>query len=277
MPSEHVRWQRWLPLCLLLALLLSAPGDRSVRHSKTSSLPSFRLLTYNVDWNSPRPDLAVEVIRNSGADIVCLQETTPRLEWLLRIKLARAYPFAAFRDSKTRTGGGCAFLSKVATREIVFIPSESGWFAGWIMAFETSTGPVQVLNLHLRPPVGDDGKWNSIVDYFSTSKDRLREVERFFAKCQPGLPILVAGDFNDGDGSLPVDWLSNRLTNALSQFDKKTPTWRGRLGNTTLNLRLDHVFYSSQLRCRSARVIRAGVSDHFPVEAVFTRSLGTAP
>jgi hypothetical protein len=83
---------------------------------------------------------------------VCLQETTPEWERFLTRDLGAEYSFAKFRESKGRMGGGLAFLSKVPARDVAYIPSETGWFDGWIVEFATAAGPVQVLNVHLRPP-----------------------------------------------------------------------------------------------------------------------------
>jgi endonuclease/exonuclease/phosphatase family metal-dependent hydrolase len=226
------------------------------------------VLTYNVNWGGPGADLAADVIRRSGADIVCLQETTPEWERFLRDALRREYPFAEFRYSKLRAGGGLAFLTKKRGREVAYIPSDTGWFDGWIMAFGTALGPMQVLNIHLRPPVSDNGSWVS--GYINTRDDRMHELERFYNRREPNLPLLVAGDFNDGENSRAVEWLeSNGLINALPQFDRNTPTWQWRVGAVTLRRRMDHILASSPLHCCSARVLKAGASDHFPVEAVF--------
>src|SRR6185436_19741557 len=99
--------------------------------------PHLRVLTYNVNWGAPRMELAAELIRASRAQIICLQETTPQWEQYLKQALARDYPFTEFRDSKTRPGGGLAFLSTRPFQEVAYVPSETGWFDGWIMRFET--------------------------------------------------------------------------------------------------------------------------------------------
>lgn len=213
----------------------------------------------------------MRIIRESRADIICLQETTPHWENFLRAALRREYPFAEFRDSKGRMGGGLAFLSKIPAREIAYVLSETGWFDGWIMGFETTLGVVQVLNVHLRPPVSDSGSWVS--GYVSTRDDRVREMERFWGRRRDGVPTLVVGDFNDGANSRVLRWLKERgMENALPQFDRRTPTWQWQTSVATLSRRMDHVMYSPELHCGSARVIQAGASDHFPVEAVFTRA-----
>jgi endonuclease/exonuclease/phosphatase family metal-dependent hydrolase len=169
-----------------------------------------------------------------------------------------------------RSGGGLGFLSKLPAREVAYIPSETGWFDGWIMSFETAQGPVQVLNVHLHPPVSESGSWVS--GYLTTRDDRLKEIERFFAKRNPQQPSLVMGDFNDGEKSPAVEWLEkNKMANALPEFDSYTKTWEWRTSMVTLKRRMDHILYSPDLHCYSAQVLHEGASDHFPVQAVFTQ------
>lgn len=233
--------------------------------------PHFRVLTYNVNWGGARPDLAVEIIRRSRAEIVCLQETTPQWEQYLRQELGRDYRFAEFRNSKNRAGGGLGFLAKVPAREVAYIPSETGWFDGWIMKFETAVGPVQIINVHLRPPVSDRGSW--ISGYFSTDQDRKQEIERFYSRRERQIPTLALGDFNDGENSSVVRWLESKgMINALPQFDRYSPTWQWQTSVVTLKRRMDHILYSPELHCSAAQVIPAGASDHFPVEAILTKA-----
>lgn len=256
---------------LLVLTLALATGCRSIRRPETPAGPHFRVLTYNLNWGGTRPDLAAKAISDSAADIVCLQETTPEWEQVLRRTLSKDYSFVEFRHSGTRYGGGLAFLSKLQGTEVAFVPSQTGWFDGWIMNFETALGPVQVLNVHLRPPISDSGSWVS--GYFSTRDDQVRELELFYGKRARSLPMLVAGDFNASQTSPVVKWLQMiGLSSALPRFDASTPTWRWKYGVVSLRRRIDHILFSPELHCSFARVIREGASDHFPVEAVFASS-----
>jgi vancomycin resistance protein VanJ len=231
------------------------------------------MLTYNINWGAPDPESAAKILLESGADIVCLQETTPEWEHYLRGSLGQNYSFMQFRSSAGRMGGGLAFLSKLPARDIAYVPSESGWFDGWLMAFETPFGPVQVLNVHLHPPVSERGSFTPSA-YFGTGQDRLEEIQRFYEQRRPGLPMLIAGDFNDVEHGAAIKWLkSEGMLNALQQFDRYTPTWEWKTSVITLHRRMDHIFYSPDLHCCSARVLRAGASDHFPVTAVFVTGL----
>ena len=256
---------------LLVGLIAIVAGCRSPRQAEAPIRPHLCVLTYNVDWSCARPELAVQIIRESRADIVCLQETTPQWEQFLRQSLGHDYPFAEFRESKNRFGGGLAFLSKFPAREIALVPSETGWFDGWIMGFETLIGSLQVLNVHLHPPVSDNG--GSVRGYLFTRDDRLQEMKRFYGQRRSEIPMLIAGDFNDGEDSAVQQWLKKQgMTNALPEFDRDSPTWRWRSGILSLTRRMEHIVYSPGLHCCSARVIREGASDHFPVEGVFIRA-----
>jgi len=253
-----------------LVLLVIAAGCHSVRPPEQATTPHFRLMTYNVNWGQPRPELAVEIIRREKPDIVCLQETTPQWEQYLRATLAREYPHMSFRSSEGRAGGGLGFLARVKTAEVAYIPSDTGWFDGWVMQFTTPAGPVQMLNVHLRPPVSDRGSWVS--GYVTTGDDRERELKRFYEQTRRDVPLIVAGDFNDGEGSGVVRWLQDKgMRNALPEFDRSTPTWEWQTSALTLRRRMDHVVYGPELYCYEARVIRSGASDHFPVVATFGR------
>jgi endonuclease/exonuclease/phosphatase family metal-dependent hydrolase len=256
---------------ILLLLVAVTCGCRTTRTATIPESPQLRVLTYNVNWGGARPDLAAEIIRRSGAEIVCLQETTPQWAAYLRQSVGREYPFMEFRDSAQRMGGGLAFLAKRAGAEVAYVPSGTGWFDGWIMGFETELGPVQVINVHLRPPISDSGSWVS--GYFTTGDERRRELERFYRARDPQTPTLVLGDFNDGEDSAVVEWLEAQgMKNALPQFNRYQPTWQWKTSLLTLKRRMDHVFYSPQFDCANAQVTPAGASDHFPVEAILVRA-----
>jgi endonuclease/exonuclease/phosphatase family metal-dependent hydrolase len=260
--------KRWLAFILVAGLTC---GCGTTRIATVPDAPHIRVLTYNVNWGGARPDLAVEIIRRSGAEIVCLQETTPQWAHYLRQTLGRDYRFMQFRDSQNRMGGGLGFLAKVPAREVAYIPSETTWFDGWIMQFETAIGAVQVINVHLRPPISDRGSWVS--GYFTTDDDRRLEMEKFYARRESQTPTVVLGDFNDGESSAVVRWLEGKgLRNALPQFDRYHPTWQWQTSVVTLKRRMDHIFYSPEFDCAAARVIPGGASDHFPVEAILAKA-----
>jgi len=237
--------------------------------------PSFKIMTFNINWGGWRPDLSTRAILDSGADIVCLQETTPAWETYLRPVLATRYPHALFRHG--RGAGGMAVFSRWPLRESARATPPAGWFFGWVLLADTPAGTVQVLSVHLRPSLSDSGSV-SLGAYFSASGRRRKEVEFLHGLLEPGRPTLILGDFNEDEGSDAVEWLTDRgFSDALSTFDRKTPTWRWPTAMWTFTDRFDHILYSPELYCCRAEVVRAGSSDHLPVTAVFDRRMRLSP
>src|SRR6185503_13255644 len=230
-------------LAALVVLAIAGAGCHSLRTPEEPTGPHVRVLTYNVNWGGARPDLTAQAILEADADIVCLQETTPEWEQYLKRTLIKGYPSMEFRNSTTRMGGGLAILAKLPFQEAAYVPSETGWFDGWLVKCATAIGPVQIINVHLRPPISDSGSWVS--GYFTTATDRKTEMQRFFGAREKGLPTLVMGDFNDGEKGLPVRWLESQgLDNALPQFDRSNPTWTWQYGVVKLRRRMDHILYT---------------------------------
>jgi endonuclease/exonuclease/phosphatase family metal-dependent hydrolase len=155
---------------LLASILLLFCGCGTVRQPVAPTGPHFRIITYNINRGSNPAQIAA-VLKSDQADIICLQEADG-FERPLRAALSNDFPTIEFRDSDTRVGGEYAFLSKFEAREIAWIDSDTDWFGAWIMAFETPLGRVQVLNVHLKPPISRGGSW--VAGYFTTRDDRRR-------------------------------------------------------------------------------------------------------
>jgi endonuclease/exonuclease/phosphatase family metal-dependent hydrolase len=230
-------------------------------------------MTYNLNWaGGNRPVASLDLIKESAPDVVALQETHPQWEMLLRQHLGELYPHMLFHDGGRRRGGGKALLSRYPLTDIKPIPSTTGWFDGLLAVTETPLGRIQILNVHLRPPAGDDGRFSFWV-LASAGEHHVAELNRFTQTLDPELPAIVLGDFNEKPGGRGCKNLkTSGYTNALHQFDRKTPTWTYQAGAIRLARQMDHIFYSSQLHCFSARVLRGGSSDHHPVVAVVGES-----
>ena len=185
-------------------------------------------------------------------------------------RLSDRYPHMAFRHSGG--AGGLAVLSRRPFAELDYVTSPGGWFPAWRVVLRTPLGRVQVLQLHLRPPVSDGGSFVS--GYFTTPKFRRMEVEHFTRCLDARLPTLVVGDFNEDRGGRALRYLRDHgLKSVLPEYQPDATTWRW---NTSLGIRLthtlDHIVYGPRLEPLEARVVRAGRSDHMPVLAVFQRS-----
>jgi endonuclease/exonuclease/phosphatase family metal-dependent hydrolase len=161
-------------------------------------------------------------------------------------------------------------MSSVPIRSIDELPSVAGPFFAWRVVLDAPGGPLQVLNLHLRPPMSDDGSW--IVGYFSTRDSREREVAWHLARLDPALPTLIVGDFNEeGDGQAVRYAVERGYTDAIGQFAGGRRTWEWPVGAITLRFQLDHILYDPRLIAVAAGVVEGGRSDHKPVWADLER------
>ncbi len=242
-----------------------------VRTPRSPAGPHLRVLTWNVNWGCASPAVVVESLLRSGADVVCLQETTPAWEGFLRPGAAKTYPHMSFRHCGA--AGGLACLAKAPFRELSLLPPTAGWFPAWAIEAQTPVGAVQFLLVHLRPPLSERGGVGFLGSaYFRTQDVRREEMEGFGGAIDPSRPAIVLGDFNEGDRGNAVRWcIAHGMTDALAEYDRKTDTWHWRTSLGTMERRLDHILYSSHLDCIAASVLNCEGSDHLPVQAIFER------
>jgi endonuclease/exonuclease/phosphatase (EEP) superfamily protein YafD len=220
--------------------------------------------SYNVNFGLAGDGPTIEAIRALGADVVFLQETHRGWERPLRDALADDYPHIEFRHHRTRPGG-LAVLSKLAFDAGDVIAETAGSFPAWRVELDSEIGRVQVLNVHLYPPVlryRPDGWWAA---YFESQKTHLAEIKAFIAELDPELPAVVLGDFNEDAGGPAVKHLlAGGFVHALTE---RTPTWRWDTRFGTIHWELDHILLGPGLRAVAARVDTGGNSDHVPLVA----------
>jgi endonuclease/exonuclease/phosphatase (EEP) superfamily protein YafD len=230
---------------------------------------SVRVLTYNVNFGIAGDAATIGAIRDAHADLALLQETNAGWERALRAALGGEFAYMAFRNRGD--AGGLAVLSRLPITVDFLPPPEEGWFPAARILVETSFGPIQVLSVHLHPPVSEGGSF--LTGHFTTPPVRLGEMRSFFGRLAPGYPTIVAGDFNEEeDGDVLKFLVGKGLRSALARFAPDRPTWRWNTVVGTLHRQLDHVMYGERLEALSAEVRDAGRSDHLPVIAVIAAS-----
>ena len=227
--------------------------------------PALLVMTYNVNFGTAGDPEILELIAGSGADLVLLQETTPRWEKALREALVGRYPNMAFLPSDRRAGG-LAFLSRHPLEPRESSRSPIGWFPAWRAVAHTPIGPVQLLNLHLRPPGRDGGSY--LRGYMTSQEDRLRETLAHLELVDPALPTIIAGDFNEDSRGRSLRHLAGRgFDGALERFRPFQHTWRWQTAMGTVRWQLDHILTGPRLEAIDAWVLQGGGSDHLPVLA----------
>jgi endonuclease/exonuclease/phosphatase family metal-dependent hydrolase len=230
-------------------------------------------MTYNVNFGIPGDAPTMDALAAGDADLVVLQEINHAWELALRARFAARYPVIELHP---RGGaGGVGFLSRLPVRASALLKAEGdGWFPALAAVVQAPFGPLQVLVVHLRPPVSDGGSY--VTGHFIAPAVHEREITRFLAALEPDVPTLVAGDFNEEEDGRALTVLARRgFRSALPEFAPERRTWRWSTGVGTLERRFDHLVYDARLVPLSADVIEAGRSDHLPVVGVFARAGGT--
>lgn len=224
-------------------------------------------MTYNLDYRNLDVGPTLDAIEAGDADIVLLQEVSRVWRDALLARFARGYPHHHVH-LHTRHAGGLAVLSKplIERDELWAAPRETGaWFPAERLVVTTAFGPLQLLNVHLRPAL-DRGSW--IRGFMTTPAVRRAEIAAHWARLDRGLPTVVAGDFNEDPTGRAIDYLTAQ---GLRRIATAGPTtWRYQVTSRRqtfdlLKMDIDHVMIDARLEPRDARVLAAGTSDHRPV------------
>lgn len=269
--SKH-RWIR--PLSSLCALVVTALALNefgclaSTRTAPPRAAPrELRVMTYNVNFGLQGDDATLDAMRAPDADIVLVQESNEGWELAIRQRLHGTYPHMAFGHPERMPAGGLAVLSRYPFEVREQSPSDGGFFFAWRLVVHTPRGPVQMLNVHLRPQVTDDGSF--VRGHFSTGHLRRREITAHLRNMDPTMPTIIAGDFNESERGEAVRSLTDRpMRSALREFAPNDTTWRWPIGPLVARQRFDHILYDPRaFECVHARVSHEGRSDHEPVIA----------
>ena len=230
-----------------------------------------RVMTYNVNFGLRGDREGVDAIASAKPDVVFLQETTPEWEAALIAGLALSYPHHKFEHTHTQLlAGGLGVMSRWPIVKIDTLTEGGGPFFAWRVVIDAPGGPIQVLDMHLRPPMSNSGSW--VVGYFSTRGDREREARAHVARLDPALPALAVGDFNEEDEGMAIAVFKDHgFTSALPLFRPNATTWQWPVADRTLRFRLDQVLHDKRFRAVDAAVVQAGRSDHAPVWADLER------
>jgi endonuclease/exonuclease/phosphatase family metal-dependent hydrolase len=253
------------------ARLSSAPEPIAVTPDPRAI--KLRVMTYNVNFGLEGDRAGLAAIASASPDLVLLQETTPAWETALVAGLGATFPHHRFEHPRREwVAGGLGILSRwpIVSIERLDPPVGAPFFA-WRVIVDAPGGTLQLVNVHLHPPISHSGSW--ILGYVTTRPIRQREAEAHVARLDPALPTIVLGDFNEEDDGMALAVFRARgFTNALPQFQPDADTWQWPLGTSAiLRFRLDHILYDEHFRAIGAAVVDRGRSDHAPVWADLER------
>jgi len=274
----------WLPAFLLLpvalllrlrslSLLLLPPiiaflwvyGGQLVPQSVPvpQDAQTLRVLSFNVLADNTRFDAVVAVIRESGADVVALQELSLPLADFLAAHLDEEYPHQALHPNAQATAGQ-AVLSRYPVLQ------DEYWRYDWLpvalahqrVLIDSPGAQFAFYNIHLAHP--------GMGPQFFEPCYRSRELAAILQRAtQEQVPIILAGDFNMPDLSDDYATITAHYRDAFREVGRGLG-WTFPQTGTGLPrfLRLDYVFYSADLQAAAAHVgPKAAGSDHHPLHA----------
>jgi endonuclease/exonuclease/phosphatase family metal-dependent hydrolase len=253
---------------LLTWLALLAPCDLSI-------------LSYNVLYRGGRPAATLKLIQTVDADVVVLQEVTPKWKSRLERRLRKQYPHRHYRDS----GGayGYATLSKHPLRGSQLLRVRGA--PPFALCHEVQLGAttVALCNAHLKS--GGSAMRKAEGMFRRLSKNLALRTRQWAALVQwlddrPTPLQLVAGDMNT-PGFDPLNTrIAARFQDAMVKAGVADATYpASAFPKYTLvkNLpprplvRLDYIWASPDWTVQSGAIRRDGGSDHLPVFARLQR------
>ncbi len=225
-----------------------------------------RVMTYNIrgglgmDGQRSAERIA-EVILAQDADIVCLQEVHQRL------------PQSGFGDQPKQ-------LEKMLGLPVTFQANLRLGLGGYGLAV-ISRYPVGTVQNHLLPSVREQrgvleirldapsGPLSLFCTHFGLSgAERVKQAARLAELVlSASYPVIVCGDFNERSDAPAVRLLRERT--GLADADATLDRWTYPVN--ALEARIDYLFYSPSLICKSVDIFDTDASDHLPVVGEFTR------
>src|SRR6186713_835753 len=210
----------------LLTCVACAQTPLQAPRAPTHDGTTLGVLSYNLNYGISGDEATLDAIAGQPSDLVLLQETTPEWEQALRSRFGEEFPYMTFRHCCG--AGGLGALSKYPFREVEYIePPQGGWFPGWRLRVQSPLGELQVLNVHLRPQLGDSGAnlGGVLSGMVTTPPIRKEQIQLYASHLEAGTPALIAGDFNESEHGSAISWLEARgLHSALPDFSHDD-TW----------------------------------------------------
>jgi len=230
-----------------------------------------RVMSYNVNFGIAGDPPSIAALASANPDIVVLQETNEVWEAALVETLGARFPHRRFRSPPGWPASGFGILSRFPIVTLDELPAIAGPFIAWRIVVDTPLGRIQILNLHLRPPMSDGGSW--VVGYWSTREVRREELQYHLESLDQTLPTLIAGDFNEEGSGLAMRHLTDRgYADAIATYRGEAPTWSWPVSSgITLRFQLDHLLHDPHFIAVAADIVDAGRSDHLPIWADLER------
>ncbi len=262
----------WVKVLLLatLGILVTACSTKSpgkaVSHSSQQSR-SVRVGTYNVFTGAHDSNLTANTIRRMRADVVMLQELSPKGAELLREELKKDFPYHHFSE-------GVAILSRFPLRNPRYERSQQG-INGYLFAeVHSPCGRFQVASIHLDPLRiwSTREKW-SLPYQLVWGHDAIHreEVRQIANSLRPGIPTILGGDFNSVSGQPIRKFREMSYMDSFASVNKdpdEAHTLHFKLFGIKTGRRIDYILHDKSFQTIQSHVIAGTPSDHDAVVSV---------
>lgn len=314
--------RHWVLLCIMLTALLLSSGriyryfpitifspspieQVSAPGEKPAAIDSLTILTFNTHSmgevklsEENQGTKALEVIRNSGADIVCLQEYTFSAsagftEKKILSSLKDKYPYYNFLPAHNSKSFGIALFSRYPIKKAEKVDAETKeYFSSAYYELDVRGTKVALVNCHLKSnsiPIEDRKGIRETIEHIGVeNKDewksglrhlvpawrkrsqeviKIREFLDELFRLDRDLPCIVCGDFNDA----PVSFTYNVMRGDMEDAWMDTGTGMGiTYHEMPFLFRIDYIFHTKRLHTLRTEVLTdVTLSDHYPLRAVF--------
>lgn len=264
-------WKWWVVVNLIsIVIWLNPILSRNSSRENPSPENSLVVLTYNIAHGWIDEANVLNLIRNSEADVICLQEASINMIIpMLELKIQEIFPDAQIVKSSYNM-----IISPKHRLSLVHeIDNPTKWGRkSFPEAILTKNGlKYRIIPVHLEPGwITYDKEFFKSIGYLETvARNRKKQAELLLDRVRKSPePVVLAGDFNGPPYSEVIRTISKELNDCFLNLG-------GGFSNTLLAKipyqRIDYVFASQSLRPISGEVLNVTYSDHKPLKVTLER------
>lgn len=249
------------PLAVLLICLTDIAQFYISSRDRAANTP-FRLVTANVNTVNKNHEQILKVLKNTDADIICIQELTADLADYL-CKNMPEYPYQMLNPDNGYFGIG--LFSKVSLAEAKTLKLSNSDILTQTAIVKIKSTSIRIINTHPIAPLNNE--------FLSMRNNQLKNLAALSR--ESNLPVVLAGDLNATQFSPYFKDLlkTGKLKDSNRGFGYQ-PTWPAQLPLLNkisecplFRIPLDHVLVSDTIQVRSVKLLPSIGSDHLAIEA----------
>jgi endonuclease/exonuclease/phosphatase family metal-dependent hydrolase len=262
-------WRALIALaCVAVAACSTIPRESiDGRRKCPEDSPTIKIGTYNVFVGTRNLEETATVIRAMNADVVALQEVLPLAAQTLDREFSREYRYRYFSR-------GLGLMSRLPLRNIRSERSERG-INGFVFAeVEVGARRLQFANVHLDPlRLWTIGGIVTLPYQLCCGHRQIQraEVAQIAAHLRPGIPTIVAGDFNNTDDHAIEEFQRMGYVDTFAAMARKPdrlPTLHIDLLGLHFGRRIDFILHDKQFGTLDTYLVPGRPSDHDAVVSV---------